>query len=231
MDIDQQALNHLGIILDGNRRWARLNNLGVSQGHKKGYETLKQIAKAAFERGITYVSAFMFSTENWSRSKPEVNYLMRLLLWVSKHELDELNQEGIQVRFLGSADRLSKPVVEAIRRIEEMTKHNTKGTMLLCFNYGGQQEIADACQKIIESGSEKPQITPEKIEQNLYSPDVPPIDLIIRTSGEQRLSNFMLWRAAYSEFIFFKTYWPAFTVEMLDRALHEYSLRQRRFGT
>ncbi len=225
----QSLPTHLGLILDGNRRWAKTHNLSVSQGHRKGYQNLKDIVKAALARKITYVSAYLFSTENWNRSKAEVSYLMKLLLWVSKQEIRELNKEGIRVRFLGSTERLSKAIISAMRSAEELTKNNTKGTVLLCFNYGGQQEIAEACQKYIESGEKKP-ITPDIIEQNLYAPDVPPVDLIIRTSGEQRLSNFMLWRAAYSELIFFKEHWPAFTVEMLDKALREYSRRQRRFG-
>lgn len=221
---------HLGLILDGNRRWAKEKGMTVYEGHKKGYENLKTIARAAFDRGIQYISAFVFSTENWKRSKKEVDYLLKLLLWVAKNETKILDKENIRVLFIGSKRNISSRVCKAINEAEERTKNNTKGTLLLCFNYGGQQEIADACTNLINEKPYIKEITPKEIEQNLYSPDVPAVDFVIRTSGEQRISNFMLWRLAYSEIMFVKTYWPEFSVEDLDDAMMEYAGRHRRYG-
>lgn len=221
---------HLGLILDGNRRWAKANGLPQLEGHRKGYENLKTIGKAAIKRGVKYVSAYVFSTENWQRTKEEVDYLMKLLLWVAKHEVNELHKEGIRVRFAGAKDKLSTKVIQAIADAETKTKENDRGELILCLNYGGQQEIADAVKDIISLGIKTAEITPNLIAKHLYLPDVPPVDLVIRTSGEQRLSNFMLWRAAYSELLFVDKHWPAFTEEDLDSALTEYTSRIRRFG-
>jgi undecaprenyl diphosphate synthase len=221
---------HLGLILDGNRRWAREHDLPLVEGHKQGYETLKKISEYAFENGVEYVSAYVFSTENWNRSKDEVNYLMDLCLWIFKHELKNFMKHGVRLRLIGSKIRLGKALVKAIVEAEEKTKDNNKGTLLLCLNYGGQQEIVDAMKKIVAEGTPAEDITPELIEQHLYAPGVPPVDLIIRTSGEQRLSNFMLWEGAYSELMFTKTYWPDFSSDELQEMLVEYSHRHRRMG-
>ncbi len=222
---------HLGLILDGNRRWAREQGLPLMDGHKKGYENLKTISDAAFDSGVEYVSAYVFSTENWNRTREEVAYLMKLLLWVVKHEVDNFNQHGIRLRTMGSKFRLGKALVKAIHNAEEKTKDNTGGTLLLCLNYGGQQEIVDAMKRIVESGIPASDITPDLINQNLYAPGVPPVDLIIRTSGEQRLSNFMVWEGAYSELMFTPTNWPDFTTAELQRMFVQYGKLQRRFGT
>ena len=221
---------HLGLILDGNRRWASEQGLPTLEGHKKGYENLKTIAKAAFDRGVRFVSAYVFSTENWNRTTEEVDYLMKLLLWVSKHEVAELDKENIKVQFLGEEERLSKSVIKAMEDAEERTKNNTGGALLICLNYGGQQEITTAVNKILIKEPDIKEVTTKLIEENLYKSDVPPVDLIIRTSGEQRISNFMLWRAAYSELYFSPVYWPAFTENDLETALQEYADRHRRFG-
>lgn len=221
---------HLGLILDGNRRWATTQNLPTLEGHRKGYENLKTIGKEAIKRGVKYVSAYVFSTENWQRSQEEVDYLMKLLTWVAKTEVNDLHKEGIRVRFLGREEKLSKTVITAIRRAEEKTKDNVKGTLLLCLNYGGQQEIVDAVNRSLHKNPHEKSVTLSQIEQNLYAADVPAVDLIIRTSGEQRLSNFMLWRAAYSELIFIKKHWPDFSASDLGLCLDEYAARQRRFG-
>lgn len=216
---------HLGLILDGNRRWAKQHGLPTFQGHKKGYENLKTIIKAAVNNGVKYISAYVFSTENWNRSREEVKYLMDLALRIAKNEVKELHKEQIRVRFLGTKDRLSDKLIKAIDNAEELTKNNKRGTVALCFNYGGKQEIADAVNNI-----KKEHTTPDDIEQNLYSPDVPPIDLVVRTSGEQRTSGFMLWRAAYAELIFIDKYWPDFTEDDLKEVLAKYAKRNRRFG-
>ena len=219
---------HLGIILDGNRRWAKDRGLPQMKGHQKGYDNLKTIVKAAFDRGIGFVSAYVFSTENWNRSKQEVSYLMDLAMKIATSEVEELHKENIRVRFLGTKDRLSLKLIEAIEKAEAKTKDNTRGTVALCFNYGGQQEVADAVNRVLKSGNKT--VTANQIEDNLYAPDVPAVDFIIRTSGEQRISNFMLWRAAYSELKFVDKHWPDFSEADLDEALADYAGRKRRFG-
>lgn len=221
--------NHLGLVLDGNRRWAKNQGLPTLEGHRKGYENLKTIALAAFEKGVQYVSAFVFSTENWNRSKEEVDYLMKLLIWVAKNEIKELDKKNVRVRFIGTRKRLSKDVLNAIDDAENRTASNTGGTLVLCLNYGGQQEIIDAVNTIITQDDRHP-LSVNDFEKYLYGPDIPPVDLIIRTSGEQRISNFMLWRAAYSELFFVDNHWPDFSESDLTNALENYSTRHRRFG-
>lgn len=221
---------HLGLILDGNRRWATENGLPTLEGHRKGYENLKTIGIEAIAQGIQYVSAYVFSTENWNRSEQEVDYLMKLLLRIAKTEVKQLHKENIRVRFLGSNDKLSDQIIKAITSAEELTKNNTAGTLALCLNYGGQQEIVAAVNSALKNDPTKQEITAQDIEQNLYGADIPPIDFMIRTSGEKRLSNFMLWRVSYSELYFTDTYWPAFTVSDLEIALAEFGRRKRRFG-
>lgn len=221
---------HLGLVLDGNRRWAREHGLFTYEGHRKGYDNLKDIAKAAFDRGVKYVSAFVFSTENWDRAKSEVNYLMGLTRRILTQDVIEFNEQNIKLVWFGNESRLSKKLIKLIRDAEELTKNNTKGTLCLCFNYGGHQEIADAFRKILESGKGSSVITPDLINKYLYQPDVPKVDLVVRTSGEQRLSGFMLWRIAYSELYFVNKHWPDFSEEDLDNALDFYAGRERRFG-
>lgn len=221
---------HVGLILDGNRRWAREHGLTIAEGHRQGYLNLKHIARAGLKRGVKYLSAYVFSSENWKRDQTEVRDLMKLLTWVLRHEVKELNKEGIRIRVIGSKVKLGAAMMRAILHAEELTKGNTRATLLLCLDYGGQQEIVEAVKRIAESGIDPEDITPELITHHLYAPDVPPPDLIIRTSGEQRLSNFMLWESAYSELSFSKRYWPDFREEDLDAAIDEYALRHRRFG-
>lgn len=221
---------HLGLILDGNRRWAKDQGLPTLEGHKKGYENLKDIAKYAFDHGVEYVSAYVFSTENWNRSAEEVDYLMNLIIWVSKHEIKQLDKNNIKVIFMGEADSLSKKVLDSMASAEDRTKDNTGGTLILCLNYGGKQEIAGAVNKILAKNPDSREVTAELIEENLYQPTIPDVDLIIRTSGEQRISNFMLWRAAYSELYFVDKHWPAFTEVDLQTALDDFAGRNRRFG-
>ncbi len=222
---------HLGLILDGNRRWAREHGLPVIEGHRRGYQALKKVTRSALKHGVRYVSAYVFSTENWKRDRDEVRSLMKLFLWIAKHEVKDLNRDGIRLRVIGSKLRLGHALAHAIREAEELTKNNTRGTLLLCLDYGGQQEIVDAMKRIAETGYAPEDITPELINKFLYAPDVPPIDLLIRTSGEQRISNFMLWESAYSELLFDKGYWPDFDDTKLEAALEEYTRRQRRFGS
>lgn len=231
MNTDDKTLpTHLGLILDGNRRWAKSRGLPTLEGHRKGYENLKIIAKASFEAGIEYVSAFIFSTENWNRTKEETTYLMNLALRIAEKDSRELLDQGVKIVMLGSKDRVPEKVVTAFKKIESESKNNTKGTLALCFNYGGYQEITDAVKQIVKNGVSSNEITEETISKHIYHPEVPPVDFIIRTSGEQRLSNFMLWRAAYSELLFVDTYWPDFSRDDLSSALVDYAQRNRRFG-
>ena len=216
---------HLGIIMDGNRRWAKQHNKPLMDGHRAGLDVFKDIALAAFDRGIEYVSAYVFSTENWQRTQDEVSYLMGLVnKGIDKH-LETFHQGGVKLLMLGSRTGIDEKILKTIDRAVAKTKDNTKGTLALCFNYGGQQEIAEAAAKASQP------INEASLAANLYQPDVPALDFIIRTSGEQRLSGFMLWRAAYAELYFTDTLWPDFTPDDLDIALKEYAKRQRRHGS
>jgi undecaprenyl diphosphate synthase len=222
--------NHLGLILDGNRRWAKERGLRPFEGHRRGYFRLKKVALAAFDRGVNYVSAYVFSTENWKRSPEEVAYLMDLLHWVAKHEVVSLHKKGIRVMFIGTDTGLDPKIIKTIHESEAKTAANTKGTLVLCLNYGGQQEMADAAASLIRAGVKAEDVTPDLLAKHMYAPMLPPVDLVIRTSGEQRLSGFMLWSAAYAEMKFIVKNWPSFTVADLDVALADYSKRERRFG-
>ncbi len=221
---------HLGLILDGNRRWAKANGKTVIQGHREGYGNLKNVTRAAIKYGVRYVSAYVFSTENWKRDKQEVQDLMSLLKWVLKHEVKSFHKDNIRLRVVGSKAKLGTALLTAIHDAEKMTENNTRGTLLLCLDYGGQQEIVDAVKRIAETGVEPSEITADLIDRFLYAPDVPPVDLIIRTSGEQRLSNFLMWQSAYSELSFTKKNWPEFTETDLVRAIKHYGTRDRRLG-
>ncbi|HUP26429.1 MAG TPA: polyprenyl diphosphate synthase, partial [Candidatus Limnocylindrales bacterium] len=172
-----------------------------------------------------------FSTENWDRSKEEVDYLMNLLLWVAKNETKALHKENVRLRFLGSRDRLSPEIIHALDSAEEKTKNNTRATLALCLNYGGRQEITDAIKHIVNDKIPSGDVTTGTVEKYLYEPDIPAIDFAIRTSGEQRISDFMLWRIAYAELYFAKPAWPGFTPDDLKVALQDFAKRQRRFGT
>ena len=222
---------HLGLILDGNRRWARCAGIPQMEGHREGSNNLHRIAKHAIKRGVKFVSAYVFSTENWNRPPKEVNYLMRLLVHLATKEIEKYDQSGIKVVFVGSREGLSKKVLQAIEYAEKKTAGNKKGVLALCVNYGGHLELADGMKAMLADGVKAEEISPELVERYLYQSDIPPLDMIIRTSGEQRLSNFMLWRAAYAELTFVDKFWPDFAAADLDAALDDYALRQRRFGS
>ena len=221
---------HIGYIIDGNRRWAKENGLPSYEGHLAGYNAIKDVARATKEAGVEYISAYIFSTENWIRSEDEVKKLIGLVLKLITSDLHFFIEENVKLVVLGTRKGLDEKIVQAIEKAERETAGGTDGTVALCFNYGGQLEIVDVVKKIVQSGVGEDSITTELIEQNLYAPDVPPCDLIVRTSGEQRLSNFMLWRAAYSEFIFLEKNWPEMTKDDVLAILDEYKRRQRRFG-
>jgi len=222
---------HLGIIIDGNRRWARERGLPTLQGHLRGFEKLKEVGKWCKEKGVKVLTVFAFSTENWNRSKGEVSYLMRLLKKAfSKKEIDRLNQDGIKVQVIGQRERLAEPLQKAIKEAEELTKNNQEGTLNLAISYGGKAEICQAIKNILKNDDPPNEISEDFVSKNLWTADLPDLDLIIRTGGEQRISNFMLWKGAYAELYFSKKYWPDFTEKDLDLALKEYAHRQRRFG-
>lgn len=221
---------HLGLILDGNRRWAKERGLPTLEGHRRGAETFKTTILAAFDRGVEYVSAFAFSTENWQRTEEEVGYLMKLLVKAVEKHLNTFNQANVKIVVLGRREQLTAPVLKAIEKAEQKTVNNTGGILALCFNYGGQEELVDATKAIIDSGIKSQDITRETIQQHLYYPEVPGVDLMIRTSGEYRTSGFMLYRSDYAELYFSYLYWPDFDELELDKALAEYTQRKRRFG-
>jgi len=221
---------HIGFIIDGNRRWAKKHGIPAYEGHLAGYNAIHEVTKATFDAGIEYVSVYIFSTENWKRSEDEVKKLMGLVLRLLKSDLHIFNDNNIKLKVLGSLDRVDKKIITAIEEAETQTAGNTGGTFAVCFNYGGQIEIADAVKKIVHSGIAEGDVTTELIEANLYQPEVPPLDLIVRTSGEHRLSNFMLWRSAYAELLFLDKLWPDMTKDDVTDILKEYTTRARRFG-
>lgn len=221
---------HLGLILDGNRRWARQHDLPTLEGHRQGYDNLKDIAKVAINRGVSFVSAYIFSTENWNRTPREVKYLMDLAYRIMTKDVAELNKEQIKVVWLGSREKVSSKLLDAIEKAETSTRYNTRGTLALCFNYGGQEELVDAVRKVVTDGIPADKVTREVLENALYAPEVPPVDLLIRTSGEQRLSGYMMYRTAYAELFFTNKYWPDFSEQDLEIALVDYAERERRHG-
>ena len=221
---------HIGFIVDGNRRWAKQHGLPAYEGHLAGYNALKDVALETLHQGVKCVSAYVFSTENWKRSEEEVGHLMGLLLKMLKADVPIFIENNVRLRVIGSKERLSDALVEAINNAEAKTADLRGGDLVLCLNYGGHLEIADAVKKIVQSGISSEDVTPELVAQNIYVPDIPPCDLIVRTSGEQRLSNFMLWRAAYSELMFIDKHWPDMTTDDVAAILDEYARRNRRFG-
>ena len=222
--------SHVGFIMDGNRRWAKARGLPTLMGHKKGQEALREILHEIYARGVRYVSVYAFSTENWSRESSEVGYLMKQVVKGLEKYVDEFHQAGVKVVFLGRRGDLPDTVLAAIERAEKKTADNQNATLGICFNYGGQAELVDAYKKLVQQGVGADNINEQAIADNLYSPEMPPCDLIVRTSGEERLSNFMLWRAAYSELMFVDKKWPDMTKQDITDILEEYNRRNRRFG-
>ena len=221
---------HVGVIVDGNRRWAKSHGLPTYEGHLAGYNTLKEVGIEMLAGGVEYLSAYVFSTENWKRSADEVKKLMGLVLKLVSSDLPEFHKHNVRLRILGSREDVDEKILKAIDKAEAETASNTGGTLALCFNYGGQREITEAVAAIDAEGVSAEDVTEELIASHLYAPDVPPIDIVVRTSGEQRLSNFMLWRAAYSEFLFLDKNWPDMDKDDVTLIINEYTKRQRRFG-
>jgi len=220
--------NHLGIIIDGNRRWAEEKGLPVFEGHKEGLETVKKTVTWCKERGIKILTLFVFSTENWKRSKKEVGYLMKLLKQAfSKENVQKIYKEEIKVRVIGQREGLARPLQKSIKEVERLTKNNQKMILNFALSYGGRAEIVQAFKNIIKKKLPLKEITEDVVSQNLWTSD---LDLIIRTGKEQRISNFLIWQGAYSELYFSKKYWPDFTEKDLDTILRGFARRQRRFG-
>src|ERR1700741_1647827 len=194
---ESTAPKHLGLILDGNRRWAEQQGLPTLEGHQQGAEALKTIALAAFDRGVESVSAYAFSTENWKRTEEEVGYLMKLFMKAVELHLETFHKGGVRVVILGRRQGLSDSVIKAFEKTEERTKNNTRGTLALCVNYGGQEELVDAVKKLVASGVPASEIDHEMLGSALYHPEIPGIDLLVRTSGEKRTSGFVLYRSDY----------------------------------
>ena len=222
---------HLGIIIDGNRRWAKQRNLPSFEGHRRGLGKLMKTGDWAWEKGIKILTVYCFSTENWNRSKLEVSYLMKLFgLTLNKKNIESYHKKGIRVQIIGQKERLSKFLQNQIKKAEELTKNDKKGVLNLAISYSGHFEIIEAVKKIIKKKISCDKITEDLINQNLWTKGLAYPDLIIRSGGEQRLSSFLTWQSAYSEFYFIKKYWPDFTEDDLDKALDDYSNRRRRFG-
>lgn len=231
--MDLNIPNHVAIILDGNRRWAKENNMSNFEGHKKGAENIRKMATYILDKGVKYLSVFAFSTENFKRSSEEVKYLMNLFLNEFTKEYKKLHKENIKIIFSGRKEGLMKEIVDAIIKVEDLTKDNTGGILNICLNYGGRAEIVDTTKKIMEdykNGILKLEDVTEDLFSNYLYQCLPPIDLLIRTSGEQRVSNFMLWQLAYAEFYFPQVGWPGFDEKEFDEALRVFNGRTRKFG-
>lgn len=235
MDSDPKELTlkiptHVGIIMDGNGRWALARGLPRLAGHRAGTENLRRVIEACIDIGIKYLTIYAFSTENWGRPTEEVQGLMRIFENVIDSELQELSDMGVRLRHIGRLDRLSPHFQKKVKQAVAFTSQNDRLVLNIAFNYGGRDEIVHAIQQMIRDGVKPEDVTDEMVSQYLYTAGVPDPDLIIRTSGELRVSNFLIWQGAYSEWYFSSTYWPDFNRDELIRALEEYSHRDRRYG-
>lgn len=229
-DLPERVPAHVAIIMDGNGRWALARDLPRLAGHRAGTENLRRVIEACVEFGIKYLTIYAFSTENWGRPEEEVQGLMHIVEDVIDRELQELHEQGVRLRHIGRLDRLDPSLREKVLHAVELTKSNTKLVLNVAFNYGGRDEIVCAIQNIIEDGVKPEEVTDELVSKYLFTAGVPDPDLVIRTSGELRGSNFLIWQGAYSEWYFTPTYWPDFDKEQLRLALEEFSRRERRYG-
>jgi undecaprenyl diphosphate synthase len=220
---------HIGIIMDGNRRWAKKRGLPAIAGHRAGMKALEKIIDNANEFGVKYLSLYAFSTENWKRNPLEVEGLMGLFRLYLKDKVERLCARGARIRFVGKMDAFDGDIREGVREAEEKTVRNGAIEVIICVNYGGRQEIVDAVNRLIAERMESP-VTEDAVRSKLYAPDIPDPDLIIRTGGELRMSNFWLWEGAYSEYYFTDAYWPEFGGKELQLAISSFSERERRYG-
>jgi undecaprenyl diphosphate synthase len=225
---------HVAIIMDGNGRWAAARGLPRGEGHRRGVEALRRVVRGAGELGISYLTIFSFSSENWSRPAEEIGDLFGLLRRFIRNDLADLHRDGVRVRVVGEREGLEQDIVSLLDEAEELTRNNSRMTLIVAFNYGSRQEIARAAQRLAQEVADGVRdagsINADLLESRLDTAGIPDPDLIIRTSGEQRLSNFLMWQAAYSEFVFLPLHWPDFDKAALERAVDEYARRERRFG-
>lgn len=228
--IKDTNLKHIAIIMDGNRRWAKEKNLPSAMGHKKGVDSLKNILRACNDFSIKYLTVYAFSTENWNRKKEEVEFLMNLVAVTLTNELAEMHKENVQIHFIGDLTKLSDKLQKILANAVETTKNNTGVVLQIALNYGSRDEIVHAVQKIVESGVKSDEIDEQLISENLYTAGVPDPDILIRTGGEQRISNYLLWQIAYSEIIIRSEFWPNFDKNSLKDSILEFGKRQRRYG-
>jgi undecaprenyl diphosphate synthase len=225
-----EVAQSVAIILDGNGRWAKKRGLPTAAGHRAGARTVRRTVEAAIGVGIHDLAVFAFSTENWSRSEEEVDALMDIFAETIERELPDLAEQGVRVRFIGRRDRAPEELRRRMHAMEDRTELNTRINLWVAFDYGGRSELVEAARRIVESGVEPQDIDENVFAANLYAPELPDPDLLIRTSGELRISNFLLWQLAYSELVFVDTLWPDFAGRDLRAALREYASRRRRFG-
>jgi undecaprenyl diphosphate synthase len=223
-------IRHIAIIMDGNRRWAKERNLPSAAGHKKGVDALRNVVRACDDIGIKYLTVYAFSTENWNRKKEEVDFLMDLVAVTLKNDLDEMHEEGVKITFIGDASKLSKKLQEVTKDAENKTKNNKGVNLQIALNYGSRDEIVNAVKQIIGSGINSDEVTQEVISKYLYTAGMPDPDILIRTGGEKRLSNYLLWQIAYSEVIVVDKYWPDFGKSDLQNCIDEFNNRNRRYG-
>lgn len=226
--VKETNLTHIAIIMDGNRRWAKEKGLPCAMGHKKGVESLKKVVKAADKFGIKYLTMYAFSTENWNRKKEEVDFLMNLLAITMKNETKELNENNVKISFIGNLSALNKNLQDVLLNAKEVTKNNTGVNLQIAINYGARDEIITAVNEILKSGIKEVDV--DLFEKFLYTRNIPDPDLLIRTGGELRVSNYLLWQIAYSEIYVTKKYWPEFDEEALIEAVRAFKERQRRYG-
>jgi len=226
----QEIPRHVAIIMDGNGRWAKQRGLPRVAGHRAGTENLRAIIRASAEFGIEYLTLYAFSTENWSRPKAEITGLMNILSDVIDREMNELHKEGARLLHIGHLDGLSKTLQEKVKKAIDLTKDNKGITIVLAFNYGGRDEIIHAIKHILTDNVKAEEVNAELVSKYMFTKDIPDPDLVIRTSGERRTSNFLTWQTVYSEWYFPKIYWPDFNKEELRKALQDYADRERRFG-
>lgn len=221
---------HIGFILDGNRRWAKKHGLPTYEGHLAGYEALKDVIRATADAGVEYISFYSWSTENWSRAEEEIRGVFTLIRRLFTTDIKQLQKEGFRLVVMGTRERLPEDIVMMIDEAERTSAEGKRATLVMCFNYSGQDEIVRAASRMSREGVQMTEGDMPAFEKYLDHPEVPACDVIVRTSGEQRLSNFMLWRSAYSEFIFLDKFWPDMRPEDVTAILEEYSNRSRRFG-
>lgn len=228
--INDTDLKHIAIIMDGNRRWAKEKNLPSAVGHKKGVEALKATLRACNDFGIKYLTVYAFSTENWNRKKEEVEFLMNLVAVTLTNELAEMHKENVQIHFIGDLTRLSDNLQNILANAVETTKNNSGVVLQIALNYGSRDEIVNAVKKIVDSNIPSDKITEKIISDNLYTANIPDPDILVRTGGEQRISNYLLWQIAYSEIIIRPEFWPQFDKNILSECIKEFGKRQRRYG-